>query len=48
MEGMTTDYGYKELPRGLSTLEKLYVLFIDETIEYGFKKESNPYIKIKQ
>ena len=40
--GMTTDYGYKELPRGLSTLEKLYVLFIDETIEYGFKKESNP------
>lgn len=46
--GMTTNYGYKELPRGLNTLEKLYVLFIDETIEYGFKKESNPYIKIKQ
>lgn len=40
--------GYDNLPRELSTLEKLYVLFIGETIEYEFKKESNPYIKIKQ
>ena len=40
--------GYDDLPRELSTLEKLYVLFIGETIEYEFKKESNPYIKIKQ
>lgn len=46
--GMTPDYGYKELHRGLNLLEKLYVLFIGETIEYEFKKESNPYIKIKQ
>lgn len=40
--------GYDDLPRELSTLEKLYVLFIGETIEYEFKKEPNPYIKIKQ
>lgn len=42
--GMTPDYGYKELHRGLSSLEKLYVLFIGETIEYEFKKESNPVV----
>ncbi|PIT61626.1 hypothetical protein BHC47_06090 [Snodgrassella alvi] len=40
--GMTSDNGYKELHRKLSLLEKLYVLFIGETIEYEFKKESNP------
>ena len=34
--------GYDDLPRELSPLEKLYVLFIGETIEYEFKKESNP------
>lgn len=45
---MTPDNGYKELHRGLSMLEKLYVLFIGETIEYEFKKESDPVCKAKQ
>jgi len=36
--GITPDNGYKGLPRELSPLEKLYVLFIGETIEYEFKK----------
>ena len=46
--GMTPDNGYKELHRRLSMLEKLYVLFIGETIEYEFKKESDPVCKAKQ
>ena len=40
--------GYNDLPRELSTLEKLYVLFIGETIEYEFKKGPNPVIQAKQ
>lgn len=36
--GITPDKGYKGLHRKLSPLEKLYVLFIGETIEYEFKK----------
>ena len=40
--------GYNDLPRKLSPLEKLYVLFIGETIEYEFKKESNPVVQAKQ
>ena len=46
--GMTPGYGYKELHRELSPLEKLYVLFIGETIEYEFKKEPNPVVQAKQ
>lgn len=46
--GITSDNGYKGLHRKLSPLEKLYVLFIGETIEYEFKKESNPVIQAKQ
>ena len=40
--------GYDDLPRELSTLEKLYILFIGETIEYELKKESNPAAYAKQ
>lgn len=46
--GITPDNGYKGLHRKLSSLEKLYVLFIGETIEYEFKKEPNPVIQAKQ
>ena len=46
--GMTPSNGYKELHRKLSPLEKLYVLFIGETIEYEFKKEPNPVVQAKQ
>lgn len=43
--GMTPDNDYKELPRELSLLEKLSILFIGETIEYEFKKNLIPFSK---